>query len=112
MKVIPVDASRLTMLVLAEPRAQIKDDQPVLDRLTGRPMWNLDVAMIVDGRADVGQLGVPEGGFPKELNMGGLIIPELMVAIPWAKPDRSGVMARANSVKVDGGRPGLKAVNG
>jgi len=112
MKVIPVDATRLTMLVVTEPRAQLKDGQPVLDRRTGRPMWNLDVAVIIEGRADMTTLGLPEGGFPKELGAGGLIVPELMVAIPWAKPERSGVMTRADAVKLEGGRAGLKAVSG
>jgi hypothetical protein len=86
----------------------LKEGRPVLDRMTGRPMWNVGVALIADGRADVADLSLPEGGFPMELGLGGLIVPELMVAIPWVKPDRNGVMVRANSVKVEGGRAGVK----
>jgi hypothetical protein len=109
-RVIPVDANRLQMVVVGEPTAQLKDGQAVLDRNTGRPRWNIDVTVIAESRAETVQLAVPEGGFPKELGIGAFVIPESMVAIHWEKAGRSGVMLSAKSVKVAGGSGAVKGV--
>ena len=110
MKVIPVDASRLKLLVVGEPSAQMRDGQAVLDRTTNQPLWNLDVTVIGEGRAETVQMTLPEGGFPKGLGIGALVIPEAMLAVTWEKNGRSGVMVRAKSVKVEGGQAGVKGV--
>lgn len=109
MRVIPVDASRLKVLVVGEPTAQMRDGQAVLDRSTNQPLWNLDVTVIGEGRAETVQMSLPEGGFPKGLGLGALVIPQEMVAVTWEKNGRSGVMVRAKSIKVDSGQAGLKA---
>jgi hypothetical protein len=114
MRVIPVDSHRLRVLVVKEPQPQhSKTGEPVKDR-AGVVMWQVDVAlMVIDdkgetGRVEAVQLALPENGFPKGLGMGTLVIPENMVAISWAKDGRSGVMVRADSVKVVGGQAGVK----
>ena len=108
MRVIPVDANRLKVLVVGEPTAQIKDGKAVLDRTTEQPLFNLDVTVIGEGRAQTVQLALPENGFPKGLGIGAVVVPEAMVAVTWEKNGRSGVMVRAKSVKVEGGQAGLK----
>jgi hypothetical protein len=108
MRVIPVDASRLKVLVVGEPTAQFKEGRAVLDRATDQPLFNLDVTVIGEGRAQTVQLALPENGFPKGLGIGAVIVPEAMVAVTWEKNGRSGVMVRAKSVKVEGGQAGLK----
>jgi hypothetical protein len=108
MRVIPVDTSRLKVLVVGEPTAQMRDGKAVLDRTTDQPLWNLDVTVIGEGRAETVQLALPEGGFPKGLGIGAMIVPEAMIAVTWEKNGRSGVMVRAKSVKVEGGQAGLK----
>ena len=110
MKTIPVDANRIQVLVVGEPRARMKEDQAVLDRDTGRPVWNIGVAVIFEGRAETIQLSVPEGGFPKELGIGAFIIAEGVTAFHWENDRGWGVGLRANSVKVVGGSAGLKSV--
>jgi hypothetical protein len=67
------------------------------------------VTVIGEGRAETVQLSLPEGGFPKGIGIGSMVIPEAMVAITWEKNGRWGVMVRANSVKVAGGRPPAEA---
>lgn len=109
MRVIPVDVSRLKVLVVGVPTAQMRDGQAVLDRNTSQALWNLDVTVIGEGRAETIQLSLPEGSFPKGLGIGALIVPEQMVAVTWEKNGRSGVMVRARSVKVEGGQGGLKS---
>jgi hypothetical protein len=114
MRVIPVDSCRLRVLVVKEPQPQhSRTGEPVTDR-AGVVMWQVDVAlMVVDdngetGRVEAVQLALPENGFPKGLGMGTLVVPGNMVAISWAKGDRSGIMVRADSVKVLGGQAGVK----
>jgi hypothetical protein len=97
------------MLAVGEPIAQMRDGQAVLDRNTKKAMWNLDVTVIGEGRAETIQLGLPEGGFPKGLGIGAIVSPEDMVAVTWEKNGRSGVIVRASAVKVQGGQAGLKA---
>jgi hypothetical protein len=109
MRVIPVDASRLKVLVVGEPTQQMRDGVPALDRSTNLALWNLDVTVIGEGRAQTVQLSLPEGGFPKNLGIGSMVVPVDMVAITWEKNGRWGVMVRASSVKVEGGTTGLKA---
>jgi hypothetical protein len=107
-RVIPVDVNRLKVLVVGEPTAQVRDGQAVLERTTNVPMWSLDVTLIGEGRAETVQLALPEGGFPKGIGIGTIVIPEGMVAVTWDKNGRSGVMVRAKAIKVEGGQAGLK----
>jgi hypothetical protein len=109
MRVIPVDASRLKLLVVGEPSQQLRDGQAVLDRATNQPMWNVDVTVIGEARAETVQLAVPEGSFPKSLTIGAVVIPEEMVAVTWSKDGRFGVMVRAKSIKLDSAPTALKS---
>lgn len=108
MKTFPIDANRLKVLVVGEPKASMtREGQPSLDRDTNVPIWNIDVTLIGD-RAETIQLQVPEGGFPKGLGIGAMVVPDLMAAILWEKTDgRHGVMYKARSLKVEGGSAGL-----
>lgn len=108
MRVIPVDTARIKVLVVGEPTAQMRDGKAVLDRETSQPLWNIDVTVIGESRAETVQLSVPEAGFPKGLGIGAIVVPDHMVAVTWEKNGRSGVMVRAKSVKVEGGSAGLK----
>jgi hypothetical protein len=108
MRVIPVDAGRLKVLVVGEPKAQRSDGVAVLDRATNRPLYNLDVTLIGEDRAETVQLALPEGGFPPNIGVGAIVIPEQMVAVTWSKGERSGVMMRARAVRVEGGSAAVK----
>jgi hypothetical protein len=52
-------------------------------------MYNIDVTVIGDG-AETIRLSVPEGGFPKELSIGVIIVPEQMVVVNWEKNGNKG----------------------
>lgn len=110
MRVIPVDTSKIKVLVVGEPRAQVRNGEAVLDRNTNQALWNLDVTVIGEARAETVQLSLPEGGFPKTIGVGAVVVPQDMVAVTWEKNGRSGVMVRATSLKVEGGQAVLKGV--
>lgn len=111
MHVIPVDANRLKVLVVGEPKPQLRDGQAVVDRVTNHPMWNLDVTVIGEDRAETVQLALPEGGFPKNIGLGTVVVPEEMVAVAWSKNGRSGVMVRAKSVRAEGASSAAKSAS-
>ena len=73
------------VLVVGEPTAQERDGKPMLDRNTKQPHWSLDVTIIGTSRAETIQLTLPEGGFPKNIGIGAVIVPEEMVAVTWEK---------------------------
>jgi hypothetical protein len=102
MKHIPVDVGQLKFLVVGQPVPQMRDGQPYRDREWDLPMFNIDVTVIGD-RAETIQLSVPEGGFPKELNIGVMIVPEQLVVVCWDKNGRQGQIVRARAIKVQGG---------
>ena len=81
MRVIPVDDRRIKVLVVGEPTVQERDGQPVLDRNTKQALWNLNVTIIGESRAETVQLTLPEGGFPKNIGIGAIVVPEEMVAV-------------------------------
>jgi hypothetical protein len=60
MRVIPVDDRRIKVLVVGEPTLQERDGHPVLDRNTKQALWNLNVTIIGDSRAET----VPPAGRP------------------------------------------------
>ena len=109
MSQFPIDSTKVQVIVVGDPTPQLRNGAPVVDRTTNQPMWNVDVAVIGEGRPQAMQLGLPENGFPKGLGIGTIILPEHMVVIYWNRDGRSGVMLRAQAAKVQGGQAGLKS---
>ncbi len=70
MHVIPVDVSQLKVLVVGEPKRQMKDGQAIVDRATNLPLWNVDVTVIGEDRAETVQLALPEGSFRRTSTSG------------------------------------------
>jgi hypothetical protein len=109
MKHIPVDVSQLTLLVVGQPVSQIRDGQPYRDRDWDLPMYNIDVTVIGGDGAETIRLSVPEGGFPKELSIGVIIVPEQLVVVNWEKNGNKGQIIKCRAIKVQGGSSALKA---
>jgi hypothetical protein len=111
-KFIPVDVRKLRFLIVGEPRAQMRDGEQVVDLETKIPMFNIDMTIIGENRAETMQVGVPENGFPKGMGIGTMVIPDDLLGIRWENDKTNGIMLRARSVKVDGGQAGMKATAG
>lgn len=111
MKFTPVDASKVQVVVVGVPKPQMRDGVQQTDRDTAVPMWNIDVAVISEFRVEAFQLGVPEGGFPKDLGIGAVVSPEGWVSIEWGENQaRHGTFQKAKSLKVVGGSAGANGV--
>jgi hypothetical protein len=108
-KNIPVDTSKLKFLTVGVPKPQMRDGKQAIDRETGRPIWNIPVAAMGDGRAETTEIAVIEGNFPQDLPVAVFVDPAEMTSFHWEKGGRSGVADRAKSMKVVGGSAAVKA---
>jgi hypothetical protein len=49
------------------------------------------------------------GGFPKELAIGVVVVPEQMAVVNWERNGRQGQIVKARAIKFQGGSAALKA---
>jgi len=80
----------------AEPRVDMASGAVRMDKETGQPLYQVQVAALDSTGGEV--LGVTTVGQPS-VNVGSPVTVEGLVAIPWTQGDRSGVAYRATSVK-------------
>jgi hypothetical protein len=103
---IPMDTARMTLICVIEPKPQIKNFQTgevATDRDTGANLFNVDLTVIADGRAESIQVSIPEPGLPKGLKMGDVVAATDMSAFLWEKNGRHGTMFRAKALTVKAG---------
>lgn len=108
MPIIPLDVTRLQFLVAGESGGQRPDAQRMLDRSTQKPLWHPDVTVIGEGRAEIVQLSLSEGGFPKGLAERAIILPESIGAVSLGENGLSGKVGPAECRHP--GRTGLGGV--
>jgi len=83
----------------AEARTDRDTGAPRLDRETGQPLWQVQVAALDASGGEV--LAVTVVGQPS-VEVGQPVTIEGLVAIPWSQGDRSGVAYRATSIRPAG----------
>lgn len=96
---IRVDCTSLTAVVVGLPRPQVRDGVAVADRASGRPVVDIDMTLITDGRPESIQVSLPDNGFPPDLAVGTVVTFEALVCITWEKNGRHGLMWRAQAVR-------------
>lgn len=82
---------------VAEQRTDRDSGAVRLDRETGQPLWQVQVAALDATGGEV--LAVTVAGQPGNLTAGSPVVIESLVAIPWSQGDRSGVAYRAASIR-------------
>jgi hypothetical protein len=83
----------------AQARTDRDTGVPRIDRETGLPLWQLQVAALDATGGEV--LAITVVGDPS-VNVGQPVTIEGLVAIPWTQGDRSGVAYRATSIRPSG----------
>ncbi len=83
----------------AEARTDRDTGVPRIDRETGLPLWQVQVAALDATGGEV--LAVTVAGEPS-VSVGQMVAIEGLVAIPWSQGDRSGVAYRAASIRACG----------
>lgn len=83
----------------AEARTDRDTGVPRIDRETGLPLWQVQVAALDATGGEV--LAVTVAGEPS-VAVGQMVTIEGLVAIPWSQGDRSGVAYRASAIRASG----------
>lgn len=83
----------------AEARTDRDTGAPRIDRETGLPLWQVQVAALDATGGEV--LAVTVAGEPS-VAVGEMVTIEGLVAIPWSQGDRSGVAYRASAIRSSG----------
>jgi len=82
-----------------EPRTAFDTGAARMDKETGLPLWQVQVAALDPSGGEV--LNITVAGEP-EVSVGSPVQVQGLVAIPWAQGDRSGVAYRAASLRSSG----------
>ena len=99
MKLI-VDVSRVSFMVSREvaPRMDQTANVQRRDKVTGLPMWTVQLVAMDEGGAEVINVTVVAPEAPK-LSVGQPVVPVSLEAIPWAQNGKNGVAFRAAELK-------------
>jgi len=97
-----INTSDVTFFCTRTPEARTDRDSgaPRIDKETGLPLWQVQLAALDETGGEV--LAVSVAGQPK-LAVGSAVSVDGLVAIPWTQGDRSGVAYRAASLVVTSG---------
>jgi len=104
-----INTNDVTFFCTRAPEARTDRDTgvPRMDRETGLPLWQVQLAALDETGGEV--LAVTMAGEPK-VSVGSAISLDSLVAIPWSQGDRSGVAYRAARISVaSGSAPGTSA---
>ena len=94
---------------LPEPRTDRDTGAARIDKETGLPMFQVQVAALDSSGGEVLAVSVP--GQPSGITIGAPVTVEGLVAIPWSQGDRSGVAYRATALRGNDARPGSKTAD-
>lgn len=93
---------------IAEQRTDRDTGAVRIDRETGLPLWQVQVAALDESGGEV--LAVTVAGEPGNMTTGSPVAIERLVAIPWSQGDRSGVAYRAASIRAVNAPAGARPV--
>lgn len=96
-----IDTSGVQFFCTRAPQARTDRDTnvPRMDRETGLPLWQVQLAALDPTGGEV--LAVTVAGQP-EIAVGAPVTVDGLYAIPWTQADRSGVAYRAASIRSTG----------
>ncbi|MGW7065979.1 SCO3933 family regulatory protein [Streptomyces sp. NPDC054855] len=101
MRQIPVDTAAMTVMLIQEPETKVKNRETgeiATDRTSGKTLYNVNVAVIVDGRPDAVTVVVAEDGLQPDLVPGMAVELPGLVARPWENDFGHGISYRAIAV--------------
>ncbi|MBC9716847.1 hypothetical protein H9Y04_30365 [Streptomyces sp. TRM66268-LWL] len=101
MRQIPVDTSEMTVMLIQVPEEKVKNRETgevATDRQSGKTLFNVNVAVIVDGRPDALTVVVAEDGIQPDLVPGMPVEFPGLVARPWENDFGHGISYRAIAV--------------
>ncbi|GAA1525657.1 hypothetical protein GCM10009730_37740 [Streptomyces albidochromogenes] len=101
MRQIPVDTAVMTVMLIQAPEPKVKNRETgevAVDKQSGKTLFNVNVAVIVDGRPDAVTIVVAEDGVQPDLVPGMPVALPGLVARPWENDFGHGISFRASAV--------------
>ncbi|MXM69176.1 hypothetical protein GR925_38755 [Streptomyces sp. HUCO-GS316] len=101
MRQIPVDTAAMTVMLIQAPEKKVKNRETgeiAVDKQSGKVLYNVNVAVIVDGRPDAVTIVVAEDGIQPDLVPGMPVALPGLVARPWENDFGHGISYRATAV--------------
>ncbi|MFI2352140.1 hypothetical protein ACH492_35145 [Streptomyces sp. NPDC019443] len=101
MRQIPVDTAVMTVMLIQAPEPKVKNRETgevAKDKQSGKVLYNVNVAVIVDGRPDAVTVVVAEDGIQPDLFPGVPVALPGLVARPWENDFGHGISYRATAV--------------
>ncbi|MEV6651753.1 hypothetical protein [Streptomyces sp. NPDC051219] len=101
MRQIPVDTAAMTVMLIQTPEPKVKNRETgeiAVDKQSGKTLFNVNVAVIVDGRPDALTIVVAEDGIQPDLFPGAPVALPGLVARPWENDFGHGISYRATAV--------------
>ncbi|WP_031476689.1 SCO3933 family regulatory protein [Streptomyces bicolor] len=101
MRQIPVDTSAMTVMLIQTPEKKVKNRETgevATDRQSGQVLYNVNVAVVMDGRPDAVTIVVAEDGIQPDLVAGMPVELPGLVARPWENDFGHGISYRAIAV--------------
>ncbi|MEU4494639.1 hypothetical protein AB0F96_14595 [Streptomyces sp. NPDC023998] len=100
MRQIPVDTAVMTVMLIQAPEPKLKNRETgevAVDK-SGKTLFNVNVAVIVDGRPDAVAVVVVEDGVQPDLFPGMPVALPGLVARPWENDFGHGISYKATAV--------------
>ncbi|MBT2390140.1 hypothetical protein J7E87_12050 [Streptomyces sp. ISL-1] len=101
MRKIPVKTEAMTVMLIQAPEPKVKNRETgeiAKDKQSGKVLYNVNVAVIVDGRPDAETVVVAEDGIQPDLFPGSPVALPGLVATPWENEYGHGISYRATAV--------------
>ncbi|GHC52396.1 SCO3933 family regulatory protein [Streptomyces cinnamoneus] len=101
MRQIPVDTTQMIVMLIQAPEPKVKNRETgelAHDRTTGKTLYNVNVAVIVEGKPDAVTIVVAEDGISPDLVPGMPVTFPGLVARPWETSNGHGISYRATAV--------------
>lgn len=101
MRKIPVKTEVMTVMLIQVPEPKVKNRETgevAVDKQSGKVLYNVNVAVIVDGRPDAETVVVAEDGIQPDLLPGMPVALPGLMATPWDNDFGHGISYRATAV--------------
>ncbi|MEV4334063.1 hypothetical protein AB0K02_26625 [Streptomyces sp. NPDC049597] len=101
MRRIPVKTEAMTVMLIQAPEPKVKNRETgevAIDKQSGKVQFNVNVAVVVDGRPDAVTVVVTEDGVQPDLVPGMPVALPGLVATPWENDFGHGISFKATAV--------------
>ncbi|MER5466143.1 hypothetical protein ABT010_36970 [Streptomyces sp. NPDC002668] len=101
MRKMPLKTEVMTLMLIQVPEKKVRNRETgevAVDKQSGRVLYNVNVAVIVDGRPDAETVVVAEDGIQPDLFPGMTVALPGLVATPWDNEYGHGISYRATAV--------------